>query len=275
MAAAQGRQGRSTTVAKKYSIDPTSKNRAASCRRRQGPAGEAALDDAVFKAPEGQDRRPDQDAVRLLRLPASRRSRRPAADASQGGHADDQAAPAAEPAEGADDVRQGLPEAAGRQAGLPHGYVSRTAARPSRRPTRRSRRARCRSTTTADGPDGRCPRQPQPHAQPQPGNHRARGGRVSADPARRADPEALGRLDELTRRLRRECPWDREQDERSIVPHTVEEAYELADAAQRATTRSCSTSWATCSSRSTSSRCCSRSAAPATSPRSPSTAARS
>ena len=43
--------------------------------------------------------------------------------------------------------------------------------------------------------------------------------------------EALARLDALTRRLRRECPWDREQDERSIVPHTVEEAYELADAA--------------------------------------------
>ncbi|MEJ7798639.1 MAG: MazG nucleotide pyrophosphohydrolase domain-containing protein [Solirubrobacteraceae bacterium] len=42
--------------------------------------------------------------------------------------------------------------------------------------------------------------------------------------------EAVGRLDELTRRLRVECPWDREQDERSIVPHTVEEAYELADA---------------------------------------------
>jgi uncharacterized protein YabN with tetrapyrrole methylase and pyrophosphatase domain len=44
-------------------------------------------------------------------------------------------------------------------------------------------------------------------------------------------PAALERLDEITRRLRRECPWDREQDERSIVPHTVEEAYELADAA--------------------------------------------
>ena len=43
--------------------------------------------------------------------------------------------------------------------------------------------------------------------------------------------EAIGRLDELTRRLRVECPWDREQDERTIVPHTVEEAYELADAA--------------------------------------------
>ena len=42
---------------------------------------------------------------------------------------------------------------------------------------------------------------------------------------------AVAQLDALTRRLRRECPWDREQDERSIVPHTVEEAYELADAA--------------------------------------------
>lgn len=45
--------------------------------------------------------------------------------------------------------------------------------------------------------------------------------------------QGLLALDALTRRLRRECPWDREQDERSIVPHTVEEAYELADAAHR------------------------------------------
>jgi XTP/dITP diphosphohydrolase/tetrapyrrole methylase family protein/MazG family protein/ATP diphosphatase len=44
---------------------------------------------------------------------------------------------------------------------------------------------------------------------------------------------ALARLDDLTRRLRRDCPWDREQDERTIVPHTLEEAYELADAAHR------------------------------------------
>ncbi|MGA9874225.1 MAG: MazG family protein [Solirubrobacteraceae bacterium] len=43
----------------------------------------------------------------------------------------------------------------------------------------------------------------------------------------------MSALDALTHRLRRECPWDREQDERSIVPHTVEEAYELADAANR------------------------------------------
>ncbi|HEX6116254.1 MAG TPA: MazG nucleotide pyrophosphohydrolase domain-containing protein [Solirubrobacterales bacterium] len=52
-----------------------------------------------------------------------------------------------------------------------------------------------------------------------------------ADPQSATD--ALERLDAITRRLRRECPWDREQDERSIVPHTVEEAYELADAAAR------------------------------------------
>jgi XTP/dITP diphosphohydrolase/tetrapyrrole methylase family protein/MazG family protein/ATP diphosphatase len=45
--------------------------------------------------------------------------------------------------------------------------------------------------------------------------------------------DALARLDAITRRLRRDCPWDREQDERTIVPHTVEEAYELADAANR------------------------------------------
>src|SRR5947209_18152436 len=43
--------------------------------------------------------------------------------------------------------------------------------------------------------------------------------------------EALLDLQELTERLRRECPWDREQTERTIVPHTVEEAYEVADAA--------------------------------------------
>src|ERR671925_1137988 len=43
--------------------------------------------------------------------------------------------------------------------------------------------------------------------------------------------EALLELQRLTERLRRDCPWDREQTERTIVPHTVEEAYEVADAA--------------------------------------------
>jgi XTP/dITP diphosphohydrolase/tetrapyrrole methylase family protein/MazG family protein/ATP diphosphatase len=58
------------------------------------------------------------------------------------------------------------------------------------------------------------------------------GDRAATPPSdSRRTPDALLALDEITRRLRQECPWDREQDERSIVPHTVEEAYELADAA--------------------------------------------
>jgi MazG family protein len=43
--------------------------------------------------------------------------------------------------------------------------------------------------------------------------------------------QALEDLQQLTVRLRRECPWDREQTAVTIVPHTVEEAYEVADAA--------------------------------------------
>jgi MazG family protein len=58
---------------------------------------------------------------------------------------------------------------------------------------------------------------------------------VTSKPGGRSQPsyEALAELDAITRRLRKECPWDREQNERTIVPHTVEEAYELADAANR------------------------------------------
>ena len=44
---------------------------------------------------------------------------------------------------------------------------------------------------------------------------------------------ALTDLQRLTVQLRRDCPWDREQTARTIVPHTVEEAYEVADAALR------------------------------------------
>ncbi len=44
-------------------------------------------------------------------------------------------------------------------------------------------------------------------------------------------PHALLDLQQLTERLRRDCPWDREQTAVTIVPHTVEEAYEVADAA--------------------------------------------
>lgn len=54
-----------------------------------------------------------------------------------------------------------------------------------------------------------------------------------SSPGAPAISDALTRLDAITRRLRAECPWDRQQDERSIVPHTIEEVYELADAVQR------------------------------------------
>jgi MazG family protein len=43
--------------------------------------------------------------------------------------------------------------------------------------------------------------------------------------------ESLLELQALAKRLRKDCPWDREQTARTIVPHTVEEAYEVADAA--------------------------------------------
>ena len=43
--------------------------------------------------------------------------------------------------------------------------------------------------------------------------------------------EALLDLQALAERLRLDCPWDRVQTARTIVPHTVEEAYEVADAA--------------------------------------------
>jgi nucleoside triphosphate diphosphatase len=47
---------------------------------------------------------------------------------------------------------------------------------------------------------------------------------------------ALGRLIAVMARLRdpeRGCPWDREQTWASIAPHTIEEAYEVADAVER------------------------------------------
>ncbi|MBT8136616.1 MAG: nucleoside triphosphate pyrophosphohydrolase [Gammaproteobacteria bacterium] len=48
--------------------------------------------------------------------------------------------------------------------------------------------------------------------------------------------EAADRLIEIMRRLRAPeegCPWDLEQDFATIAPHTIEEAYEVADAIER------------------------------------------
>ncbi|HET7204319.1 MAG TPA: MazG family protein, partial [Steroidobacteraceae bacterium] len=46
--------------------------------------------------------------------------------------------------------------------------------------------------------------------------------------------ERLVRIMERLRDPERGCPWDRQQDWASIAPHTIEEAYELADAITRA-----------------------------------------
>jgi ATP diphosphatase len=50
-------------------------------------------------------------------------------------------------------------------------------------------------------------------------------------------PAAIDRLVALMARLRDPaagCPWDRAQSFRSVAPHTIEEAYEVADAIERA-----------------------------------------
>jgi MazG family protein len=46
----------------------------------------------------------------------------------------------------------------------------------------------------------------------------------------RAIGAEVAALAEVGLRLRRECPWDREQTAETIVPHTIEEAFEVADA---------------------------------------------
>ncbi len=42
--------------------------------------------------------------------------------------------------------------------------------------------------------------------------------------------EKLDDLVALTKRLRKECPWDREQTHRTLASHLIEEAYEVVDA---------------------------------------------
>ncbi len=54
---------------------------------------------------------------------------------------------------------------------------------------------------------------------------------------REAVVEELGRLYDLTRRLRRECPWDRKQTQEDIVAYTLEETYELVDTVRHRATR--------------------------------------
>src|SRR4029079_18746936 len=84
--------------------------------------------------------------------------------------------------------------------------------RPPRR--RRPRRRRPVSVPAAEG-----------------GNSAPGVGGSAAGASSESLEEALLELQRLTERLRRDCPWDREQTTATIVPHTVEESYEVADAA--------------------------------------------
>ncbi len=45
-----------------------------------------------------------------------------------------------------------------------------------------------------------------------------------------AEEEAFSRLNKIVKILRAECPWDREQTYKSLVPCMLEEAYEAVDA---------------------------------------------
>jgi nucleoside triphosphate diphosphatase len=65
---------------------------------------------------------------------------------------------------------------------------------------------------------------------------RAVSRRARPDPLRATGAPPIDRLLAVMARLRdpeRGCPWDLEQSFRSIVPHTIEEAYEVADAIER------------------------------------------
>ena len=65
----------------------------------------------------------------------------------------------------------------------------------------------------------------------------------------------LGRLYDLTARLRRECPWDQKQTQESIIQYTVEETTSWSTPSatgRRGATGRCAASWATSSSRSSS-----------------------
>ena len=47
-------------------------------------------------------------------------------------------------------------------------------------------------------------------------------------------PDSFQKLVETMTRLRRECPWDREQTSRSIMPFLIEETYEVVEALEKA-----------------------------------------
>src|SRR6478736_1783510 len=114
--------------------------------------------------------------------------------------------------------------------------------RPSRRSRRRSRRTSPRSRSRRRGRRGSRSWRRTSTSRTRRATRRRRPRRLRRPRRRPAEmpaagasseglEEALLELQRLTERLRSDCPWDREQTAATIVPHTVEESYEVADAA--------------------------------------------
>ena len=148
-------------VAKKYSIDQASKNQGGKLLAVAKGQQEKALDDAVFRRRRASSR-PGQDAVRLLRLRGHEDHAGQPADARRRPRRRSSSCCVAEPAEGAGQLRQGLPEALEGQDELPQrlrdaGLQERAEAQehdaPCRPAARRSRRAAQRNSgaTTSGG----------------------------------------------------------------------------------------------------------------------------
>ena len=206
-------------VAKKYSIDEASKAQGGKLPGVAKGQQEKAFDDAVFAAKKGKLEGPvkTQFGWNVFEVDeghagvAAVARRRPRTTIKQ-------LLQLAEPAEGARRVRQGLPRGVQGQDELPRRLPRRGVQERSEAEKTQTRLRHRRGSGPASDA--------QAHA-----DHRAARRSSGTEAGDLAAPRPSLRLDEITRRLRRECPWDREQDERSIVPHTVEEAYELADAA--------------------------------------------
>ena len=209
-------------VAKQYSIDEASKAQGGKLPAVAKGQQEKAFDEAIFAAEKGELDGPGQDPVRLVRLRGRRRSRRRRSSRStRRKETIKNLLRSRAPAEGARRVHQGLPRGVQGRDDCADDYRGRRSARTRPKDETEHRRRASRTSRSEPAAAAAAAAPPQDAARPQ---------TVVGAGAAISRPRST-RLDEITRRLRRECPWDREQDERSIVPHTVEEAYELADAA--------------------------------------------
>ena len=232
-------------VAKEYSIDDASKAQGGKLPDVAKGQQEKALDEAVFSAEKGELEGPVKTQfgyyvfeVTKSRPPRSSRSSRPRRRSAT---CSARSASRRRSTTFVKDFREKYKD----ETDCAEGYEVAECKNAPKEPTRDRPRAGLRRLPRAAGarraprsrprrarPQGAARRRRPQGAAPQAPRRRRRPARRRAEPALRRMPRrALARLDEITRRLRRECPWDREQDERSIVPHTVEEAYELADAA--------------------------------------------